>query len=122
VVCGSVVQDPVAFLGEGGFMVSDGGISEKHLLGPYSQPTTGPQQNFNFCHSSTRFVVEQVFGMWKQTWRILITPLDMSWEHANDLIFATAVLHNMAVMWRGAGGVRSMAHVPRGVDTRAIEL
>jgi hypothetical protein len=93
-------------------MLSDGGISEEHLLTPYFQPTTEGQQWFNFCHSSTRFVVEQVFGMWKQTWRILINPLDMSWEHANDLIFATAVLHNMAVVWRGAGGVSALTHVP----------
>jgi hypothetical protein len=56
----AVLANPTAMLGEDGFMITDGGITAEHLLSPYMVPTTPEEQWFNFCHSSTRFVVEQV--------------------------------------------------------------
>jgi hypothetical protein len=59
----------------------------------------------------------QVFGIWKNQWRCLISPMHMSPKNANRMIMATVILHNLAVLWRGADlgdGVRDMA--PAALD------
>lgn len=46
----------------------------QHLLTPYidNGHLTQRQKNYNFCHSSTRMVIERAFGLLKCRWRSLL--------------------------------------------------
>ena len=100
------------WLGEGGLVAADGGASDSAdsrsvFLNPYYQPQTVRQDWFNFCHSSTRFFVEEVFGRWKNRWRCLLRPSDLDHRMTSLQIYVTAILHNMLTVehrLEGAGG------------------
>lgn len=49
----------------------------KHLLVPYPNNghLTQSQKNYNFCHSSTRMVIERAFGLLKGRFRSLLHVL-----------------------------------------------
>eukprot|EP00959_Pyramimonas_sp_CCMP1952_P065052 1358330-Pyramimonas_sp.AAC.1 len=76
-------ENRAQFLGKNGLALGDGAFSSSspYILPPYPNPKTDKQQSFNFCHSSTRFYVEQCFGMWKNRWRFLVRENDPS-HHA----------------------------------------
>eukprot|EP00873_Tetraselmis_striata_P041741 jgi/Tetstr1/462005/TSEL_007076.t1 len=74
-----ILADREKWLGSpDGLLISDGAFSMgRVVLTPYPMPHGGGvleeyQRWFNFCFSSTRIVVEQVFGIWKSTWRMLL--------------------------------------------------
>ena len=92
-----ITSDPVAWLGPNGLIVADGGASDHDtfFLNPYHNPTSPERCWFNFCHSSTRFYVEEVFGRWKNRFRFLMHPCGMSHRNTNLMIYASMVLHNM---------------------------
>jgi hypothetical protein len=52
---------------------------------------------FNFCHSSTRFYVEETFGRWKNKWRFLMNPVRAKHKLATNMIYASAILHNFCL-------------------------
>ena len=85
-----------AWLGSEGMVAADGGASDGGdiLLNPIANPTQPEDQWYNFCHSSTRFFVEETFGRWKNRFRFLLYRLDCSHRHAPRLIYASMVLHN----------------------------
>jgi hypothetical protein len=56
---------------------------------------------YNFCHSSTRFFVEEVFGRWKNKWRFLLSRITESHELAVKMIYASMILHNMCTIHAG---------------------
>jgi hypothetical protein len=61
------------WLGEGGFILGDGGTTDPNgiVLTPINIPRTVQEKWYHFCHSSTRFFVEETFGRWKNRFRYL---------------------------------------------------
>jgi hypothetical protein len=100
-------QDPARFLGKYGCAVADGawGVGEPFVLSPYVTPMTVEEAWFNFCHSSTRFFVEQAFGMWKNRFRFLLLASGFTWAHHNALVYASMVLHNMCISFKEVSGL-----------------
>jgi hypothetical protein len=87
-------------LGPNGMVIGDAGTGcRPWLLTPVDQvdgqSLTKAEEYFNFCLSSTRIVIEQVFGIWKNRWRILLRETKMDHENFVTLLTATIVLHNM---------------------------
>ena len=93
----AIAADPDAWLGPGGLIVGDGGASDRdtYMLNLFHNPLTPDRCWFNFCHSSTRFFVEEVFGRWKNRFRFLLHPCGMNHKNTNLMIFASMILYNM---------------------------
>lgn len=92
--------DPDRWLGPGGVVLGDSGASDgdNFFLNPYHLPKDPDKLHFNFCHSSTRFFVEQVFGMWKSRFRFLLNTMPgANHELFTKLIYASTILHNYLV-------------------------
>ena len=81
-------------------ILGDSGASDgdTFFINPYHSPTDGDKCWFNFCHSSTRFFVEQIFGIWKSRFRFLLNPVRVNHKLTTQLIYASCVLHNMFVV------------------------
>ena len=62
-----IKDHPDEYLGEDGVVLGDSGASDGDgvFMNPYPHPKTPQEFYFNFCHSSTRFYVEETFGRWK---------------------------------------------------------
>eukprot|EP00961_Rhodomonas_salina_P085032 1141930-Rhodomonas_salina.1 len=74
--------DRMAWLGPNWFILGDGGFSLADIMMvPYANPRTKIQKYFNFCLSSTRFVIEETFGRWKNCFRQL-----MDYQHCQQNI------------------------------------
>jgi hypothetical protein len=84
-------------VGDGGATDGAGGDRDGIFLNPYRSPTSPDEFWFNFCHSSTRFFVEETFGRWKNRWRFLLHGL-CGCEHAlaTWMIHISMILHNFA--------------------------
>jgi len=99
-----IVMDKDAWLGKGGVVLGDSGASDgdEVFLNPYHNPSDPDKCWFNFCHSSTRFFVEQVFGIWKSRFRFLLHPIPGA-DHAltTRLIYASCILHNYLMAHSG---------------------
>jgi len=97
----AIKEDPDKWLGKHGFILGDSGASDADgfFLNPYHAPTAPERCWFNFCHSSTRFFVEETFGRWKNKWRMLMNPLNVDHKLASQLIYASAILHNYCTMY-----------------------
>ena len=85
-----------AFLGQDGLIAGDGGTSDEDgiLLVPIPGAESIEDIWYNFCHSSTRFFVEEVFGRWKNRFRVFMTPMRVGHEMATMIVASTIVLHN----------------------------
>jgi len=73
----------------------------QHILVPYTDNShlTERQKNYNFCHSSTRMIVERAFGYLKGRWRSLLHILAVNdMKFAPYHIFACCVLHNICLL------------------------
>jgi len=93
--------DPARWLGPSGVVLGDSGASDgdKVFLNPYHNPSDPDKLYFNFCHSSTRFFVEQVFGIWKSRFRFLMCPIaGANHSLTTKLIYASCILHNYLVV------------------------
>ena len=90
------------WLGPGGVIAADGGATDADdiFLNPYHNPRSPERVHFNFCHSSTRFFVEEVFGRWKNRFRFLLDPCHMGHSATNLMIFTSMVLHNFITIER----------------------
>ena len=91
-----LLSDREKWLGENGVVLGDSGASDgdEIILNPYHCPRDADKCWFNFCHSSTRFFVEETFGRWKNKWRFLIHPMSLGHVATARLIYASAILHN----------------------------
>ena len=101
---GDLASDPDTWLGPGGVVLGDSGASDGDamFLNPYNKPTEPERCHFNFCHSSTRFFVEQAFGMWKSRFRFLLAPMHgANHKLVTKLIYASTILHNYLVAHQG---------------------
>ena len=96
----AITQEPEKWLGSCGVILGDSGASDgdTFFLNPYYCPTDSDKAWFNLCHSSTRFFVEQIFGIWKSRFRFLMFPIGVEHKLMTQLIFASATLHNMFVV------------------------
>ena len=112
----SIASEPDKWLGKGGVILGDSGASDhdKVFLNPYHCPTEPEKCWFNFCHSSTRFFVEQAFGIWKSRFRFLMHSMPgCSHKLFTQLVYASAVLHNYLIFGTGdptAQDVTSSGH------------
>ena len=71
---------------------------QRYLLTPVARGNTQAERRFNFAHSSTRMVVERLFGVWKRKFPCLSQKLRLSTpEYSAVVIVACAVLHNLAI-------------------------
>ena len=95
-------HNPEKWLGKDGVVLGDSGASDGDsvFLNPYHAPTEPEKLWFNFCHSSTRFFVEQTFGIWKSRFRCLLHPINVEHKLASKIIYTTAILHNMLIATR----------------------
>ena len=93
-------EDPVGWLGEDGVIAADGGASDgcDRLLNGFAAATEPEDCYFNFCLSSTRFFVEEVFGRWKNRFRFLLAASDLDHRMLNLLIYVSMVLHNLCTI------------------------
>jgi hypothetical protein len=99
--------DPDKWLGVGGVVLGDSGASDgdRVFLNPYHNPFDPERCWFNFCHSSTRFFVEQAFGIWKSRFRFLMHSMPgVNHRIMTKMIYASAVLHNFLLSDRGEVG------------------
>lgn len=92
----AMVADPDKWLGPNGIVLGDCGASDadNFFLNPYHAPHTPEQSWFNFCHSSTRFFVEETFGRWKNRWRFLLRPIHTNHKLTTLMIYTSGILHN----------------------------
>lgn len=85
-------------------MVGDSGYPcEPHLLTPFTQPTTQPEERYNRSHKRTRTIIEQTFGILKSRFRCLHKSggsLQYNPEKCGKIIMACMYLHNMCVKRR----------------------
>ena len=95
-----MLADIEAYLGEDGVVLGDSGASDgdEVFMNPYPNPKTPREFYFNFCHSSTRFFVEETFGRWKNRFRFLLHDHDMKHELHAQLIYCTIILHNVCTI------------------------
>ena len=95
-----ITADPDAWLGPGGVILGDSGASDGDnlFLNPYPNPKTPQEFYFNFCHSSTRFFVEETFGRWKNRFRFLLHDHDMKHKLHSQLVYCTMILHNICTI------------------------
>ena len=89
-------EERVKWLGENGFIDADGGASDgcDLLLNPIPNARRVRDKWFNFCHPSTRFLMEETFGRWKNRFRFLLFSNDLSHKRMTNLIYASCIMHN----------------------------
>jgi hypothetical protein len=95
-----ILADPEAWLGPDGVVLGDSGASDADgiFMNPYPNPKTPQEFYFNFCHSSTRFFVEETFGRWKNRFRFLLHDHDMKHAMHTKLVYCTMILHNVCTI------------------------
>ena len=95
-----ISKDHDKWLGTDGVILGDSGASDADgvFLNPYHAPVEPEKLWFNFCHSSTRFFVEQTFGIWKSRFRFLLDPLRVRHKLHVKLVYTSAILHNMLIV------------------------
>nr|CAD7580943.1 unnamed protein product [Timema californicum] len=79
------------------FLLGDGGYEVRsYLLTPLAAPTTVAEQLYNESQIRTRNVAERTYGVWKRRFPILSLGMRVHVQLAQNIIVATAVLHNIA--------------------------
>jgi len=95
------LEDPEKFPNNS-HLVGDAAYSlHEHLMTPYRDNghLTNKQKNYNFCHSSSRIVIERAFGLLKGRFRSLLSILDMERvDLIPEFIIACCVLHNICLL------------------------
>ncbi|XP_042886144.1 putative nuclease HARBI1 [Penaeus japonicus] len=85
-------------MGYKGFLLGDSGYAcSSYLLTPFLNPGTQKERSFNASHIKTRNCIERAFGVWKRRFAVLGISVRTKLTVTQDIIAATAVLHNLAV-------------------------
>lgn len=80
-------------------LVGDSGYSVRpYLISPLLNTTTPAENLFNESQIRTRNPIERLFGMWKRRFPIL--SLGIRTEYIEEIIVATAVLHNICILMK----------------------
>lgn len=80
-----------------GLLLGDGGYPVRnYLLTPLLNPNTPAEQCYNDTHIRTRNIIERYFGVVKRRFPVLSLGMRLALETIQDVIVATAVLHNVA--------------------------
>ncbi|XP_066585460.1 putative nuclease HARBI1 [Prorops nasuta] len=83
-----------------GMLVGDKGYPAlTFLLTPFRNPVSLEEERYNEIHSRTRMVVERTFGVWKRRFPCLSNGLTLKLQTCTSIITATAVLHNLLLMY-----------------------
>lgn len=77
-------------LGDSGYFLTN------YLLTPLSEPETQAERLYNEAQIRTRNVIERCFGVWKRRFPVLSIGLRCKLPLAQDIILATAIMHNLA--------------------------
>ena len=86
-------------LGDSAFAISPVMITP-YTTAEVEADVTGKLRRFNTKHSGARMeMTEHIFAVWKRRWPI-IRSLRVHLQNAQRIVLATAVLHNMAILWR----------------------
>jgi hypothetical protein len=90
-------RNRLRWLGADGLVLADGGASDggQLLLNPIHNAVDVADVWYNFCHSSTRFYVEETFGRWKNRFRFLLYACDLDHKRMSNLIYASCIMHNV---------------------------
>lgn len=92
--CHQFIPSDKHLLGDAGYTL------QNHLMTPYDNYEVMPedQRLYNYLHSKTRITVEGAFGILKQRFRVLTTPLSQNTLSASSAIIeACFVLHNVLI-------------------------
>jgi len=91
---------------QGYYLVDSGYPNEYGFLGPYRGQRyhlqefkrRGQPQNreeiFNLVHSSLRCVIERIFEVWKNRWRILQNMSSFNYKAQVQIVVASMAIHN----------------------------
>lgn len=75
-------------------------MNRNYLLTPFANPRNEAERNYNYSHTRTRVRIENIFGIWKRRFPILAYGCRLKLENVLNVIVATAVLHNLAIIRR----------------------
>ena len=99
-IMAQIRADPEAWLGIDGVIAADNGASDsgEHLLNPIPNADDPVDLEYNFCHSSTSFPVEETFGRFKNRFRFLLYQCDLSHARYVELVYTAMILHNLCTI------------------------
>jgi hypothetical protein len=87
-------KNAFSILGDSAYPISP------QLMKPYFRPEDPQKRRFNHKLSAIRTIcTENVIGLWKRRFPCLRMGIRTKLSTACDIVVATAVLHNLALLW-----------------------
>ncbi|KAK3866822.1 hypothetical protein Pcinc_027669 [Petrolisthes cinctipes] len=82
-----------------GYLLGDSAYPcRRYIQTPISSPSTDKERNYNASHLKTWSCIERAFSILKSRFAVLTTPIRTEMATTHNLIIATFVLHNIAMM------------------------
>ena len=76
--------------------------NKEWLIPPLHAPISEAERRFNASHTSSRAIIERAFGVLKQRFNVLKTPIRVKTpEYACEIIKCCAALHNLCLRFNG---------------------
>ena len=80
------------------FVADDAFALKRFMMEPYSQQSlTADKRVYNYSHSRTRRISENLFGILASRWRIFFTTINIEPKHVENLVLSALALHNMLI-------------------------